>query len=310
MPSKVSSKSTPFSRSMQSLRDDRQTHERQALIRTYEKTTKRSLVVFWGEIGPSAIVPFVDVINDLQKNKPLDLMLSSYGGDGDTSIRMARICRGSKRKFRIIVPDIAASAATLLTLAADLVIMSDASALGPIDPQIHMPHKHQYVAAKQILGIVDDLERRIQNHPKATGLYGALLTGIDGIAYQKAKAAIKQTEEFVTDMLKLRMKAPTKPKALKKAASQIAKDLQSQAIHSANIGYTEARAAGIPTEHVSTLPSGQWELLWELHTMYVAQYSTSFNYANVIEGHSASFTRLDSAADSDGKNSPDKSEDT
>jgi len=291
---------------MQSVWGDRDRHERQALIREYEKTAKRSLVVFWGEIGPMAIVPFVDVIDDLPKDKPLDLMLSSYGGDGNTSLRMARTCRGNKRRFRIIVPDIAASAATLLTLAADSVVMSDASMLGPIDPQIFMPTRDQYVAAKQIQGTVDDLEERIQNHPKATGLYGALLVDIDGIAYQKAKAAMQETEEFVSDMLKLRLRAPANPEALKKATSRIANNLQSQATHSPSIGYAEARAAGIPTKHIDTLPSGHWEMLWTLHTMYVARYGPFFNDALVIEGHSASFTRQSSAPHPDKKNTSDK----
>lgn len=306
MPLQDSYRPTPFSRSMQSVWGDRDRRERQALIREYEKTAKRSLVVFWGEIGPMAMVPFVDVIDDLPKDRPLDLMLSSYGGDGNTSIRMARTCRGSKRGFRIIVPDVAASAATLLTLAADSIIMSDASVLGPIDPQIFMSTRDQYVAAKQIQGTVDDLERRIQDHPKATGLYGALLVDIDGIAYQEAKDAMQETEELVSDMLRLRLKPPANPEALRKATSRIANNLQSQATHSPSIGCAEARAAGIPTKHIDTLPSGRWEMLWELHTMYVARYGPFFNDALVIEGHSASFAAPSSAPRPDQKNHPDK----
>ncbi len=40
--------------------------------------------------------------------------------------------------FRIIVPDMAKSAGTLMTFGADQILMSDTSELGPIDPQI--PH--------------------------------------------------------------------------------------------------------------------------------------------------------------------------
>lgn len=304
MPPQDDNKSTPFFQSMQLVWGDRDKDERQALIREYEKTAKRSLVVFWGQIGPMVMVPFVDVIEDLPKNRPIDLMLSSYGGDGNTSIRMARICRGrEKRGFRIIVPDIAASAATLLTLAADSVIMSDASVLGPIDPQIFMSTREQYVAAKQIKGIVDDLEKRIQDHPKATGLYGALLVDIDGIAYQAAKAAMQETKEFVSDMLKLRLKAPSNPEALQRATSRIAGNLQSQATHSPSIGHTEARTAGIPTKHSDTLPSGRWEILWALHTMYVARYGPFFNDALVIEGNNASFAIPSTAPRSDKRDS-------
>lgn len=275
--------------------DAQQNHERQAwrarqaLIRKYQEATGRSLVAFRGEISPRDMVPFVDIVDDLSKKKPLDLMLSSYGGDGHTSIRIARKCRGrkSKREFRIIVPDTAASAATLLTLAADSVIMGDVSVLGPIDPQIPMPTRDRYVAAKQITGIVNDFEERAKANPRATGLYGALLVDIDGITYQEAKAAIDQTEEIVSDMLKLRRDGSHS----QELTSEIAKKLQSPATHAPNIGYAEAIEAKIPAKHADTLPAEYWAMLWELHTLYTVAYGPLFGSYVVIEGCNTSYYR-------------------
>ena len=39
-------------------------------------------------------------------------------------------------RLRMIVPDLAKSAATLMVLGADSILMSDTSELGPIDPQV------------------------------------------------------------------------------------------------------------------------------------------------------------------------------
>ena len=87
-------------------------------------------------------------------------MLTSLGGDGETSLRLANMCHGERDDFRIVVIDLAASAATLLSLAAETIVMSDRSALGPIDPQVFMPQRNQYHPAKNIVKIVDDLDNR------------------------------------------------------------------------------------------------------------------------------------------------------
>ena len=50
-------------------------------------------------------------------------------------IRMVRSTVG-ETEFRIIVPEFAKSAGTLMILGADRVVMSDMSELGPIDPQM------------------------------------------------------------------------------------------------------------------------------------------------------------------------------
>ena len=211
-------------------------------------------------------------------------MLSSSGGYGEVAIQMASICRAKRTDFRVIVPDTAASAATLLALSADQVVMSSPSTLGPIDPQIYMPQRHGFLAAKQILEVVDDLERRAQANPDALALYGALLADIDAVAYQTAKAAIESTNEDVATILEFR-RDPSTPQEV----SELAENLQSHAVHSTVIGYAKAIKLGIPTVYMDPV-SEQWNRLWELHTMYVAECGpNSYDVINIIEGHRVSF---------------------
>lgn len=70
----------------------------------------------------------------------INLLLQSPGGDGAIVEKLVEMCRahlsGHKRKFRVIVPNIAKSAATVMALGADSIVMGYCSELGPIDPQV------------------------------------------------------------------------------------------------------------------------------------------------------------------------------
>lgn len=171
---------SPFFRAIHTPR-----YQRQDSIKAYEQATGRSLMVFWGPITPDIITPFADAVGDVSAGNPFDLMLSSLGGDGETALRMAAMCHADRNDFRVIVPDTAASAATLLALAAEKVVMSDTSAMGPIDPQIYLPARDEYFPANGILEIVDDLDNRTKESPDAFALYASLLADIDAIAVQQ-----------------------------------------------------------------------------------------------------------------------------
>jgi hypothetical protein len=68
----------------------------------------------------------------------LDLLLHTGGGDIDAAEKLISMVRNKvgTATLRIVVPDFAKSAGTLMVLGADYVVMSDTSELGPIDPQI------------------------------------------------------------------------------------------------------------------------------------------------------------------------------
>ena len=269
---------SPFFRALNAPR-----YERQGEIRRYEETSSRSLVIVHGPITPTVITPFADAVNDVDRGTPLDLMLTSVGGDGETSLRMASMCHGEREDFRIIVADMAASAATLLSLAAETIVMSDTSALGPIDPQVLLQKRHQYIPAKNIVAIVDDLEERTKVNPQAFELYASLLADIDAVIYQTAKAAIRRTEELVPELLQLRQNPPSQDEI-----DRIAQELQSHAMHSATIGHQQAIQLGLPVLYMSS-QSDQWEMLWRLHAHYVALMGAYPTDSVAIEGRRVSF---------------------
>src|SRR5258708_6914411 len=69
----------------------------------------------------------------------LDLILNSSGGHAISAERIINVCRNYVEsvsgEFRIIVPRLAKSAATIVALGGDKILLCDNAELGPIDPQ-------------------------------------------------------------------------------------------------------------------------------------------------------------------------------
>jgi len=117
---------------------------RQKLYEKLEKEIKIPVISFF----TSFIYPVSIEDNDanmlegvLQKSdlsKGLMLFLSSPGGDALAAERIINLCRGYSEtgKYQVIVPSKAKSAATMICLGAEKLIMSKSSELGSIDPQV------------------------------------------------------------------------------------------------------------------------------------------------------------------------------
>jgi hypothetical protein len=117
-------------------------YQRQAIIKKIQERTGRHLICYVA--GGACVIerddtlPFVDLLHNVPPTEDLDLLLHTAGGDIDAAeklISMVRTKVGAAR-LRVVVPDYAKSAGTLMVLGADSVVMSDTSELGPIDPQI------------------------------------------------------------------------------------------------------------------------------------------------------------------------------
>jgi hypothetical protein len=98
----------------------------------------------------------MEVIHGLP-DAPLDLIVHSPGGSAEATEMVVHYLRSKFTHIRVIVPQAAMSAATMLACAADEIIMGKHSALGPIDPQfiIGGPFGRGAVPAQAILDQFD-----------------------------------------------------------------------------------------------------------------------------------------------------------
>lgn len=125
-------------------------HERQALYAQVENIRNRPLIVYvtsarQGSSGLIAADTVPEVLQQLQALPPntteLDLLLVSNGGDPTVAWRVVSLIRERVKKFSVLVPQAAYSAATLIALGADEIVMHPHGNLGPTDPQIQAPRK-------------------------------------------------------------------------------------------------------------------------------------------------------------------------
>src|SRR3989338_3523234 len=66
----------------------------------------------------------------------IDLFLHSFGGVGVVPWKLVNLIREFSKKFEVIIPYKAYSAATLIALGANKIIMHPMGELGPVDPKV------------------------------------------------------------------------------------------------------------------------------------------------------------------------------
>ncbi len=121
---------------------------RRRYLAKLQQHTGRAVIIYatsWLESTPASGESQQIVLGDLQAfmetcygigGRELDLILTSPGGVPDAAEAIMQYLRTQFDNIRVIVPVAAMSAATMMSLASDEIVMGNHSQLGPIDPQI------------------------------------------------------------------------------------------------------------------------------------------------------------------------------
>ncbi len=115
--------------------------ETQRIFRSAEKLLDGPLISFWnseasGKIFFHCAEALQSLLTDLPFSDRLFLCLTSDGGSGLASLRIANLLRSKCKKLIILVPMHAESAATMLALAADEIHLAPHANLSPVDTSI------------------------------------------------------------------------------------------------------------------------------------------------------------------------------
>lgn len=118
---------------------------------------------------------------DFKQGKPVALILDSPGGDPDMAYRIARLFQRRSSDFVVLVPQYAKSAATLIALGANHLLLGRDAELGPLDIQIPDRDREETVSA---LETVQSLER----------LSAFSLRTIDQVMHLLSRRSAKRTD--------------------------------------------------------------------------------------------------------------------
>lgn len=142
-----------------------------------------------------------DIPYDSHSDKDLHVLLSSPGGDGETAVRMARVLHAHAKELTIIVPDMAKSAATILCLGADHILMVPAGDLSPIDSQMILPDRKGISNAKEIAAAVNETECRVNANPNSFTLFASLLSDVSRLMVESARNALDRSDALMYEAL-------------------------------------------------------------------------------------------------------------
>jgi len=111
-----------------------------------------------GSIDTTNTLDFLKIIRREPPIQNLDLIIDSDGGDIGMAVKIVEICRHYSQKFTVIVPFFAKSAATIIALSADDLILGKIGELGPLDPQVKHPTLDMHISASSIKNALEFLE--------------------------------------------------------------------------------------------------------------------------------------------------------
>lgn len=169
----------------------------QKKIRSLEKQRKSRIILFLDisfSLNSLTALYLHKLVRKMGKIEKLDLILDSSGGEIDSAVKISNICKEYSKEFNVIVPFYAKSAATLIAISADNLLLCKAGELGPLDPQFMQPEIGSFPAQ----AINDTLEfvYSIKDHNAKQMMMGKINPFIIGKFNHSIRAAKQYIEEI------------------------------------------------------------------------------------------------------------------
>lgn len=208
----------------------------------------------------------MEVCKDLGQG-PLDLILHSPGGSAEAADSIVKYLRKQFSEIRVFVPLAAMSAATMLALAADRIVMGKHSQLGPIDPQRVTPQGA--IPARAILDQFERAKEECSKDPSVLGAWFPMLQQYGPALLMQCENAEELGKRLVREWLKQYMFAGEKSAASKaKKISEFFGDHRIHKSHGLGIDRDLARKYGVLIDDLEANPALQDAVLSVHHATF------------------------------------------
>jgi ATP-dependent protease ClpP protease subunit len=236
------------------------------------------------QVNSADIAGFMEACSDAPEST-LDLFLHSPGGDPDAAEQICGYLRTQFEHIRAVVPVYAMSAATMMALSADEVLMGAHSQLGPIDPQmtITTPTGPRTASAQ---AIKDQFALALQQcqDPKNLAAWTPILQYYSpGLLAACDHASERANKIVATALEKYMLAGADDPAEAAKAAADWFGDAQQLLSHGRPVRRDEAREHGVDVKDLEADPELQDLVLSVHHTAMLTLTRTGT--AKLIESH-------------------------
>lgn len=243
--------------------------------------SSRGLTAFY--VGDADKTGFMTAVHDLDRDKGLDLILHTPGGDVAATESIINYLRQMfETDIRAIVPQLAMSAGTMMACACKEILMGKHSSLGPIDPQIAgMP-------AHGILEEFEEAKNEIAKDPRTAAVWQPIVGKYNPTLIGECRKAISWAESIVTKWLSSGMFSEESTKA---KAEKVVKELGDHALtksHNRHISSKKAKNIGLNIADLEDDDDLQDAIL-SVHHATLLTFSAS-NAVKIIENQKGAAT--------------------
>lgn len=224
------------------------------------------------DINDSDMTGFMNCIHGLDCKKGLDLILHTPGGDPAAAEAIVNYLRAKfDKNIRVIVPQLAMSAGTMIACSSMEIIMGKHSSLGPIDPQFNG------IPAYNIKMEFEEAKRDLKDHPENMQYWAIKLQQYPAAFMKTAIDAIQLSGKLLEEWLGTCMFDKSNPKD-KEAIDRIVSKLNEHSdtkIHGRHLNVDFCKNIGLKIELLENDSELQDKVLSLHHAYMITLESTS-----------------------------------
>lgn len=185
---------------------------RRKYLRELQKHTDRNVIAYYSgwlfrppntpnlSVGDDDMNAFMAAVHQFDRSKGLDLILHTPGGDiAATEALVKYLWVMFDKDIRVIVPQLAMSAGTMIACSAKTIVMGKQSSLGPIDPQI---------GGVPAQGVLDEFQMAVNSikaEPASAPLWQQIVSRYHPSFLNECVQAINWSRTMVRDWLRENM---------------------------------------------------------------------------------------------------------
>lgn len=216
------------------------------------------------QIGEDAVRHVVEHLRRFESLKKLDIFLYSRGGGLDVPWQLVSAFRDISEEWSVLIPFRAHSAATLLALGADNIIMGPQAQLGPIDPSLpqYTPQGVNKISVEDVMAFIDFMRDKVglSDQRALTNGLTNLINRVDAVNLGTVYRTYSHIRDIARKIIQSRREPPTSS-VIDQIVSTLAEKVYA---HGHAISRTEAKAINLPVEvPPPSLERAMWSLLLE-----------------------------------------------
>lgn len=237
-------------------------------------------------VGDEDMNAFMAAVHLLKRDKGLDLILHTPGGDiAATEAIVKYLWVMFDKDIRVIVPQLAMSAGTMIACASRSIVMGKQSSLGPIDPQI---------GGVPAQGVLDEFQmavQSIQQNPASTPLWQQIVSRYHPSFLLECSQAIEWSRTMVGAWLAQNMlSGEPDPVAAAQSVVGYLADHSATAAHARHIPASKCNEIGLKIDKLEDDKKLQ-DLVLTVHHAYMHTFSMS-PAVKITENHLGTATVL------------------